>query len=948
MKYPKKLIEVALPLDDINRACAYEKMPGIGPHPRGIHHWWARRPLAAARAVLFAQMVNDPGGERGWGAYPGQTRETAQIEREKLFNIMRDLVKWGNTNNEDVLKKARAEIQKSWEQTCKITGEDPNRLPPFLDPFAGGGSIPLEAQRLGLEGHASDLNPVAVMICKATIEIPPKFAGLKPVGPIPVTDKQKKMKVTQDWSGTKGLAEDIRRYGNWMRTEAFKQIGHLYPQVQLPKENGGGKANVIAWLWARTVPSPNPAFKGVHVPLVKSFWLCNKKGKETWVEPVIAQDGMSYEFEVRKGRGGPTIDGTVNRSGATCILSKSAMPFPYVRGEGQAGRMSHRLMVIVAEGPRGRVYLNPTDEMESIARSVTPSWKPDSMIPTKDKAFCTPNYGLKNIGDLFTPRQLVALTTFSDLVLEARNKVIADAKSAGRSDDGMGLNDGGSGATAYGDAVAVYLAFGVDRSADFNNTITGWRAGNEKIMNMFNRQAIPMVWDFGEANILENVVGGFVTNIEYQAKCLAFTATNQTGFALQAEVANEPILCGSIISTDPPYYDNIGYGDLSDFFYVWMRKSLKSVFPDLFTTIKVPKKRELIASKYRHGSEENAQEFFLSSMTKALANIHNAAMNSTPVTIYYAFKQTDGDDLNATSTGWDTFLSSVIYSGFEVTGTWPLRTEQSSRMVSMGQNALASSIVLVCRKRPSDASAISRKQFLREIDDTLPEALETMIGGKIGVSPIAPVDLAQAAIGPGMAVYSQYSAVLNADGTPMSVREALVQINRSIDEYFTKTEGLMDSDTRFCIGWFEQYGFKQGPFGEADVLARAKVTSVEGVASCGVVESGAGKVRLLRFDEYADKWDPTSDRKLSIWEALHHLIHALKTSESKTGTLLSKMPDKTESVRQLAYRLYTYCERKGWAEEARQYNELITSWGGVMAESIKQKDATIQPDFQWK
>ncbi|MGO8820289.1 MAG: DUF1156 domain-containing protein, partial [Desulfomonilaceae bacterium] len=461
MKYPKKLIEVALPLDDINKASSREKSIRHG-HPSTLHLWWARRPLATARAVLFAQLVNDPGGERGWGAYPGQTREMALLEREKLFDIIRDMVKWENTNNEEVLERARAEIRKSWEQTCKISGDDPNKLPPFLDPFAGGGSIPLEAQRLGLEAHASDLNPVAVMICKALIEIPPKFAGLRPVGPFPASDKQKKIKATQDWSGAKGLAEDVRRYGHWMRKEAFKRIGHLYPQVDLPKDHGGGKANVIAWLWARTVPSPNPAIKGAHVPLVRSFWLCNKKDKETWVEPVIAPDGMSYTFEVRKCKDGPSIEGTVNRNGATCILSKSAMPFPYVRYEGQAGRMSERLMAIVAEGAKGRIYLNPTPEMEEIARSAKPSWKPDHALPQNPRDFKTPLYGMPTFADLFTPRQLVALTTFSDLVLEAREKVIADAKVAGMPDDGVGLNDGGTGGTAYGDAVAVYLAFAVD------------------------------------------------------------------------------------------------------------------------------------------------------------------------------------------------------------------------------------------------------------------------------------------------------------------------------------------------------------------------------------------------------------------------------------------------------------------------------------------------------
>ena len=793
-----------------------------------------------------------------------------------------------------------------------------------------------------------DLNPVAVMINKALIEIPPKFAGLKPVGPNLVTDKQKKMKVTQDWSGARGLAEDIRRYGHWMREEAYKRIGHLYPQVELPKEHGGGKANVIAWLWVRTVASPNPAFKGVHVPLTSKWWLCNKKGKETWVEPVIAPDGVSYVFEVRKGKTGPTIEGTVNRHGATCILSKSAIPLTYIRGEGQAGRMSERLLAVVAEDPRGRVYLNPTDEMESIARSAAPWWRPDCLLPVKHRNFQTPAYGMPNVGDLFTPRQLVALTTFSDLVLESRAKAIADAKAAGRPDDGVGLNDGGTGATAYGDAVSVYLAFALDKGVDYWSSVCSWHSSGEKMRNTFGRQAIPMIWDYAECNPLSTSTGNWMACVDWVWKVIERLQYKPLGFANQSNVLNLNRSSSYVISSDPPYYDNICYADLSDFFYVWLRKPLKAIFPAIFSTLLVPKSEELIASQYRHGSKNEAERFFLKNMTVALGNIGMASVDSLPISIYYAFKQSDTGEEGTSSAGWETFLEAINKGDLAITGTWPMRTELSNRPSASESNSLASSIVLVCRKRPSDAPTISRKQFLRELDETLPEALETMIGGKIGASPIAPVDLAQAAIGPGMAVYSQYSAVLNADGAPMTVREALVQINRSIDEYFTKAEGHMDPDTRFCIGWFEQYGFKQGPFGEADVLARAKNTSVEGVASSGVVEAGAGKVRLFRFEEYPDDWNPTTDRKLSIWEALHHLIQALKTSESKTGTLLAKMPDKTEAIRQLAYRLYTYCERKGWAEDARQYNELIASWGGVIAESIKQKDTTVQPDFQWK
>jgi putative DNA methylase len=487
----------------------------------------------------------------------------------------------------------------------------------------------------------------------------------------------------------------------------------------------------------------------------------------------------------------------------------------------------------------------------------------------------------------------------------------------------------------------VYLAFAVDRCCDFNNSLTGWRPGNEKIMGLFNRQAIPMVWDYGEANILANVVGGFITNINYQVKCIGKVPAVGHGYSKQEDA----VFCslpGCIISTDPPYYDNIGYADLSDFFYVWLRRSLKNIFPDIFATMLVPKEPELVATPYRHGSKDKAEKFFMDGMTQAIINMSKNSHPAFPVTIYYAFKQSETKKKGTASSGWETFLDAVKIAGFSITGTWPMRSEQSTRMVGMGTNALASSIVLVCRKRSQNAPTISRKQFLRELDNTLPEALEEMIGGAEGISPIAPVDLAQAAIGPGMAVFSRYEAVLEADGSPMTVHNALILINKSIDEYFSQAESDMDSDTRFCVDWFLQYGFAAGQFGEADVLARAKGTTVDGVTQAGVLESGGGKVRLLRKDEYPADWDPATDTRVPVWEACHHLCRALGESETAAGTLLARMPEKGEPVRQLAYRLYTQCERKGWAEDARVYNELITSWQAILEVSRQAGESGTQ------
>ncbi len=977
IRAPKKLIEVALPLDDINAAAAYEKMPGIGAHPRGIHHWWARRPLAAARAVLCAQLVNDPGYQTGEGFTRGVNKRAAELERERLFGIIRELVRWENTNNEAVLNAARAEIRKSWEETCRLNAKhpqaaelfNPDKLPAFHDPFAGGGAIPLEAQRLGLEAHASDLNPVAVLINKAMIEIPPKFAGRAPVGPVPVDAEptaRNTREMHEDWSGARGLAEDVRRYGHWMREQAQQRIGDLYPPVEITatmakdrpdlKPLIGQKLTVIAWLWARTVRSPNPAYAQVEVPLASTFLLSTKAGKEAWVEPVV--EGQRYRFEVKvaDGKRKPPASakgGTKLSRGANfeCVMSQTPIEPDYIKGEGVAGRMGQRLMAVVAEGARGRVYLPPTEAMQALAESAKPTWTPDTPLPDDPRNFWTLSYGLSKFGDLFTPRQLVALTTFSDLVGEARDRIRADALQAGMSDDGRGLDAGGTGATAYAEAVATYLAFAVDRAADFNNSVTGWKSGNEKMMNLFSRQAIPMVWDFAEANPLEEVVGGFPALIEYQAKCIQKVACLGSGSAVQADAANSTVSQSKVVSTDPPYYDNIGYADLSDFFYVWLRRSLRAVYPSLFATLAVPKAEELVATPYRHGSKEGAEKFFLEGMTAAMHNVAERAHGAFPVSIYYAFKQSETKEAGTASTGWETFIAAVLRAGFTLSGTWPMRSEQEYRMIGMGNNALASSIILVCRRRPDDAPTISRKDFLRELKSELAEALEAMLGGEGGASPIAPVDLAQAAIGPGMAVFSRYAAVLEANGEPMSVHAALTLINKQVDEVLDPDAvGDLDADTKFCAAWFKQHGWSAGAFGEANTLAQAKATSVDGVASAGVIESKGGKVKLLKPADYPVDWDPAEDNRTPVWEALHQLIRALtQGGESTAGALLARMPERAGHIRQLAtWRgvratwLYTLCERNKWAEDARSYNELVTAWHGIEAASHEAGQVNVQ------
>jgi putative DNA methylase len=949
---PKKLIEVALPLDAINDASIRESYIYRG-NPSAMHKWWAQRPLAAARAVIFAQLVHDP--EDLWRCQnPGQ-EPNQQVRghwtkaRARLFKIIEDLVVWENTTNEAVLIPAREAIRQSWSETCDLNKDhpraeelfDPAKLPGLHDPFAGGGTIPLEAQRLGLEAFASDLNPVAVLINKAMIEIPPKFAGKPPVHPDATNP-------LLTWSGTAGLAEDVRRYGAWMRDEAHKRIGHLYPQIEVTnamvkdrpdlKPFEGEYLTVLAWLWARTVCSPNPAFSHIQVPLASTFIVSSKEGKESYVQPVIGKAG--YAFTVKVGK--PTAEAKAGTKSARgnfqCLMSKTPIDSDYLRTEAKAGRMGQRLMAIVAAGARGRVYLAPATEHETIINSAVPLWKPEVEFFQQALGFRVGNYGMTKWSDLFTDRQLVALTTFSDLVGEVRERIQVHGVAAGLTEDDRGIDDGGIGAKSYAEATSVYLAFAVDKTIEYGCTIVPWYSKEDRPKGLFARQAIPMVWDFAEVNPFAEIGGTFEGSVKVVAGTLGGChARGNVGKTKQADaVATESDANCYFISTDPPYYDNVGYADLSDFFYVWLRRSLRPVYPDLLTTISVPKSEELVATPFRHGTKQNAEKFFLDGMTRAMHNLSLHAHPAAPITIYYAFKQSETEKEGTNSTGWETFLEGVLKSGLVITGTWPMRTERQGRMRDTGSNALASSIVLVCRSRVQESGTITRRQFGRMLNEALPLAIDAMTRESEGLhSPVAPVDLSQAIIGPGMAIFSRYDAVLEADGTPMTVRTALQLINRFL------AEDDFDADTQFCLHWFEHYGWETGKFGEADTLARAKGTSVAGIQQAGVVESGGGNVRLLKWKEYPADWDPAEDVRVPVWEALHQLIRAYNAEgDSGAAKVLAGVAAKAEAARQLAYRLYTLCERANRAEDARAYNEVVTGWSGI--ESSAAKVATPQ------
>jgi putative DNA methylase len=939
MTTPKKLIEVALPLEAINIASAREKSIRHG-HPSTLHLWWARRPLAAARAVIFAQMVDDPSSHPD--LFP--TEKAQEKERQRLFRIIEDLVLWENTTNEKVLQAARDEIWNSWRQTCAANADHPrakelfdrNKLPAFHDPFAGGGALPLEAQRLGLESYASDLNPVAVLINKAMIEIPPKFAGKPPVNP---ETRGKKDLINREWKGAQGLAEDVRYYGQWMRDEAEKRIGYLYPKIEVTAEMAkerpdlescvGKKLTVIAWLWARTVKSPNPAFAQVDVPLASTFMLSTKVGKEAYVQPVI--EGGSYRFTVKVGKP-KDVEGAKNgtklaRANFVCLMSGAPIAGDYIKAEGKAGRIGSRLMAIVAEGDSGRVYLAPTPEHESTARKAKPEWKPDVEFFQQALGFRVGNYGMRNWSDLFTDRQLVMLATLSSLAAEGRDRVRQDALVAGLLGDDKSLNEGGIAAAAYADAVSIYLAFLVDQVANHSSSICGWNSANTQMRSVFSRQAVQMVWDYAESNPFSDSSGSFNNLYERQVKGFQGLGEGSIGIAIQADAISQKVSADKLVSTDPPYYDNIGYADLSDFFYVWLRHALGPVFPDLFTTLAVPKDEELVATPDRHGSREKAEAFFLEGMTQAMHRVAEQVHPAFPVTIYYAFKQSEGDDNAGTvSTGWETFVDAVIRAGFATTGTWPMRTEKPGRVRDNEANALASSIVLVCRQRLNDALTVTRRDFIAALKAELPPALTKLQKGNI-----APVDLAQSAIGPGMAVFTRYAKVLDASGKTLSVREALSLINQTLDEALAEQEGDFDSDSRWALAWFEQYGFADGEYGVAETLSKAKDTSVGGMVEAGILLSGKGRVRLLKPAELATDWDPTTDARLSNWEAVHQLIRVLEAGgEGAAAELAKKLGAKAEPARELCYRLYTLCERKKRAQEALSYNALVQSWPEIM------------------
>lgn len=885
--YRKKLIEVALPLDAINAAAKREKSIRSG-HPSTFHLWWARRPLAAARAVLFASLVDDPSSRLK--DFPDE--ESQEKERLRLFEIIEALVKWENTQNHEVIEAARQEIRRS-------AG---GHLPTVVDPFAGGGSIPLSAQFLGLDVQASDLNPIAVLITKALVELPPKFSGQQPIGP---TEDQRLH--SNDWPKVSGLVEDIRRYGRWMDHRARELVGKNYPTVTLPLDEGGGRATAIAWIWARTITCQNPAC-GAIMPLLNSFLLSRKKNREAWLEPIPDLSAGIVKFKIRRGSGAKK-GGTVTRSGATCLACGSTIQLKEVRAAAKSGDLSSQLLCTVSEGTQ-KIFVEADEEQIKASIVTSPSNVPTDELPYNPRAVTTTNYGIDSYNELFTPRQLQTVATFVDLVTQARTRLLADG-----------------GSLDYADAINTYLCLAIGRLINGGSNLCFWDPGRNTVQQVFARNALPMVWTYAEANPFSDSSRNFLGQVDYLVNALSRVPAEGVASVSQLDARRaRPTNNSMMVCTDPPYYDNVPYADLSDFFYVWFRQCLKRVYPELFSTILVPKSQELIAEPARHGGDwSEASAFFEEGLRQSFENILHIQDNEYPFTIFYAFKQAEdtADGASRVSTGWEKMLQGLLDAGTVITGTWPIRTEKPGGLREVNRAALASSIVLVCRRRLADAPLTTRRDFITTLRDELPDALRRLQQGNI-----APVDLAQASIGPGMAIFSRYSKVTEAaDGRPMPVRAALAVINQVLDEVLASQEADFDGDTRWAVAWFEQHGLNEGSAGMAETLSKAKNTSIGGLVQAGILEQRGNKCRLLNRGELDEDWTPGGDERITVWEVVQHLIRTLDTEgEAAAGALLASVGGLGEPARELAYRLYATCEKRGWSEEALAYNGLVVAW----------------------
>ncbi len=887
-----KLIEVALPIEAISAACRREKERKTGTI-RNVHKWFAPMPGPAWRALLFAALVDDPGDD-----------ET----RQKLLDLIVKLVPPdGGPPSAEALADARA----------LIAEEMNGYLPTVLDPFCGGGSTLVEAQRLGLPTVGSDLNPVPALITRVLTELVPMVSGREPL----VGDPAELGKIAG--GPLDGFLADLRHYGKRIRQHALEQIGQLYP------ESPDG-ATVVAWLWARTVTCPNPAC-GAISPLIASFWLSKRSGANVWIEPTASPDRTRAHMKIRKGASGNVPAGTVKRTGAHCAVCSTPIPLSHVRSEGRNGRLGLQLTAVVTDSGGGRSYREPTPTDMRAAEIARPDDAPDVPIPEHALGFRVQLYGMQTFADLFTNRQLIALGAFADAVALVPDWV---------------RENGGD--EIYGKAITSTLGLCVGKLAQSNSSQARWNvrsSGSSKAEPAFGRHTLSMVWDFAETNPFGESVGSWLGQIESVSGGLRSLSTNAPPSrvaAIDARGAGSLLSSPGLVATDPPYFGQIGYADLSDYFYVWLRRSLRDVLPDFFATVATPKRTELIAEPARHGGDRSAAtNFFIEGFTETFGVLGNASHPDLPMLIVYAHRQEESNDGGLTATAWDAMLSAILQAGLRIAGTWPIHGAREARQISIGTNSLASYVVLVCRPQLADAQVGDLQSFLSVLRAELPRAIE-----KVKQAAISAIDLGQAAIGPGMAIFSRFAYVVDpATGKRMTVHRALELINQVRAEAIDDFAGALSPETRWAMNWFRDYGFNEADFGQAEKLFTQMNTSLDQLKAAGVADSRRGKVRLLRRNELPTSWDPEADGRRLEWETLLHLVKRHEEGgEEAAGALLRRVEDDAEAVNNLAYWLVDKCQFTQ-GPEVLAFDDLITSWPRIteIAAREEQGEPTTLP-----
>ncbi|WP_079181507.1 DUF1156 domain-containing protein [Streptomyces sp. Tue 6075] len=895
----RKLIEVALPTEAISRASKADKDRKVGTI-KNIHKWFAPMPTPAWRALLFAAVVDDPGDEE---------------KRAELLSIIEGLVpKDGTAPSMDTLKRAKA-----------VLAEQEQELPTVLDPFCGGGSTLVEAQRLGFPTIASDLNPVPALVTRVETQLVPAMLGKPSVS----GDDGVLEGTNLDPMG--GLLADVRHYAQRVEAEVKSKVGHLYEPVK--------SGEPVAWLWARTVPCTNPAC-AIDIPLYSSPWLSKQKGREAWLKPTV-EDGR-VRFEIGTGVMGEIPAATKAARGGkfTCLACGTQVDEKHLRGAGAGGLMGFQMLAMAIDDESGRRFaaVDPGSQTSEIPM---PDDAPEMEFPERALGFRVQAYGIVKQADLYTARQVHMLGAFADAVARVPEWVKRDG---GDSDQGV--------------AIASILAICVSKLAMANSSQARWqidsRHGSAKAQPAFGRHALPMVWDFAEVNPFAKSAGGWSSQLKSMLSGInALPRGVEVGRTVQADArtAGSMVAPGSaLIATDPPYFAQIPYADLSDYFYVWLRRSVRGIHPDLFGTMETPKSTELIADPFRRGGSGQARQYFISGFTEVFSSLKQASRSDLPLVVIYAHRQEENKDGELASSAWDAMLEAMLSAGLCIVGTWPLHATHSSRQRGIQSNAVASYIAMICRPRPVDAGALDRRGFLQALRRELPERIKPL-----QQSSIPAVDLGQAAIGPGMEIFSRYARVTEPDGTAMTVSAALRQINRALNEILSEYEEDFDSDTSWCIEWFRDYQWDAGGFGEADKRANRYNTSVPGLVHAGVVKAAAGKAALIKPTDLPGAYDPATDGRLTIWEVAMHLSRLIEgkgpgTGIDAAGELLARARTRPEidedTVKGLAYLLHNICENRGWTESQRWFNNLVSSWPDLQtaARAAEKRGVTVEAD----